>query len=139
MAINPENTDAVRTDQFPAGIPDGGSLFPFSNAVGKLFKMTRAEFIAFIASNSGVAKTTLDTEAGTPLVINWQTDIDPDGDGEQTYGQRHGFSVVPGIFASFESGGVNTLYNTNYSYTANGTGVLILTIPDTFTGQLTII
>lgn len=139
MAINPDEVDVILVPELDPGTPDNGALFVYSDASGNLLRMTRTQFIAFIASNSGVAKTTLDTEVGVPLTINWQTDIDPDGDGEQTYGQRHGFSVVPGIFASFESDGVNTLYTTNYYYTANESGILIVTIPDTFTGKLTII
>jgi len=137
--IDPANTDIILVPELDAGLPDNGSLFVYSNAAGKLLKLTRAEFLAFIATSSGVAKTTLDTTAGVPLVIDWQNDIDPDGDGEATYGQRHGFNVVPVLVASFESGGVNTVYNTNYYYTSNVSGVLILTIPDTFEGKLTII
>lgn len=141
MAINPEDVDVALLNERPNAIPNNASLFPFSDGSGNIFHMTRSQYIAFIAANSGVAKTTLETVMGEPIVIDWQNDIDPDGDGVQTYGQRHGFNVVPGIFPAWNDpdAGAWKEYETNYQYTANGSGILILTIPDTFTGKLTII
>lgn len=138
MAINPEEVDVILVPELDSGLPDNGALFVYSDASGNLRKMTRAQYLAFIATNAGVARTTLDTETGETITINWQTDLDPDGTGE-TYAERHGANVVPMIFAAALSDGVYSIYESAYTYTANVTGVLILTIPDLFTGKLTII
>lgn len=139
MAINPESVDVVLVPDLEGGLPNSSSLFVFSDSLGNLKKLTRDQFLAFVSVNSGASKTTLNTSAGVPVVINWATDIDPNGDGVMTYGQRHGFNVVPVVVASYLVDGIYTTYTTNYSYTANVGGVLVLTIPDTFTGKLTII
>lgn len=137
--IDPENTDVILVPELEFGMPNSDALFVYSDSAGNLFKMTRQQYLAFIATNAGVARTTLDTEFGNTLNINWQTDIDPAGDGTQTYAQRHGANVVPIIISATLADGIYTIYETQYYYTANGSGVQVLTIPDLFTGKLTII
>lgn len=136
-----EEYETILISELESGLVNSDALFMFGNSSGKLFKLTKSQFLAFVATNAGVSKTTLNTIEGTPIVINWQNDIDPDPSNTEglTYAQRHGANIVPVVVAGAELDGGYIPYNTNFSYTGNGSGVQVLTIPDTYTGKITII
>lgn len=91
-------------------------------------------------SGSGAAKTTLDSD-GTPKVIDWFGSEDPDGDGTQTYYDRHG-DGIPIVTASYFDSGLsrNRVYSPTISFDLNVDGQITnLYLDDLFEGLITII
>lgn len=74
------------------------------------------------------------------LSIDWQTDLVPGDDLGRTYFQRYGNYIqdIRGI-VSDGSGGFNTNYSPNYSYTMSGANIDTVTITEVFPGNLSII
>jgi len=86
-------------------------------------------------------KTQIDTD-GSSIVISWQTDIDPDGDGEQTYSARHGSKFLAFVTGAYFN--PDTARHSFYSPTVSADidvsgNITTLYIDDLFEGKLTIV
>lgn len=88
---------------------------------------------------SAVRETNVNTVQDVNVIINWQTDIDPSGDGLQTYAQRHG-NLKVSVYAVQVTGEGFSNYSPNFSYIKDGDGLITtLSVYELYTGILTII
>lgn len=88
---------------------------------------------------SGVSETNIDINAQVALAINWQVDVDPEGDGTQTYADRHGNRRVR-VFGLLNSGGVFSNYSPNLNFTKDADGnITTVNVTEIFPGIITII
>jgi hypothetical protein len=92
-----------------------------------------------VAGLVGLRETNLATTVDVNVVINWQNDIDPSGNGQQTYAQRHGNTKIS-VYAVQVTGEGFSNYTPNFIYQKNGSGqITTLSVYELFTGTLTII
>lgn len=90
-------------------------------------------------AGSAINETNLDIIAQVALAINWQVDVDPEGDGSQTYADRHGNRRVR-VFGLMNASGVFSNYSPNLNYTKDADGnITTVNVTDIFPGIITII
>ena len=116
--------DPADHDERSLGVMDGNLVIKFG-----------ASFVP-IGGGATLGKTKITVVDGD-RVINWQTDVVPDG--ALTFAQKHGNSIA-NIQGHQDLDGIMTPYSPEYTYTLNADGTInILTLTTVFTGTITII
>jgi hypothetical protein len=138
--------DAFRlvSESIPVGDVEG-----LSNSLGS--KASNADLdllterVVILEANSGgggggtgAAETIVKITDEANLFILWGIDIDPDGDGTQTYAARHGNKPIR-VYGLISNGDLYSNYTPSFTYNMEGNNITSITITEIFQGTLTII